>query len=252
MRIVITGAAGNIASQLVEELRSSHELSLIDRSPVPDRPSIIADLKKRPPLRNEAAALEWENAFKGADAVVHLAANLHATASWPEVLGDNIEATWNVLEAAAAHHVPRVVFASSNWAVKALELKLAPNCYRSDGPKIGSDIAPCPVNPYGLSKAFGEYAGRTLVDQSRLTSFVAVRIGYYNSAPKEEAVLANKELASLWVGAKDMRMLLRRCVEVSFDGFHVVYGVSAQRSAPYDLNHTEALLSWKPRQLLRK
>jgi uronate dehydrogenase len=244
MRIVITGAAGNIASQLVEELRSSHELSLIDRRPVPDRPSIIADLKKRSPIRSDAAELEWENAFKGAEAVVHLAANIQATASWPEVLDDNIAATWNVLEAAAAHRVSRVVFASSNWAVKALEHKLAPDCYLPNGPKIGSDAAPCPVNPYGLSKALGETAGRMFVDHGKLDSFVAVRIGAYLVVPDEE------EMQKLWLGADDMRSLLRRCVEADFDGFHVVYGVSAQSSAPYDLRYTESLLSWKPNQSL--
>ena len=244
MRIVITGAAGNIAGPLIEELQSSHELRLIDRRPVLQRPSIISDLRKRSPIGNESTGSEWRDAFKEADAVVHLAANICATASWPEVLGDNIEATWNVLEAAAAHRVSRVVFASSNWAVKALEYKLAPACYLTNGPKIGSDAAPCPVNPYGISKALGETAGRMFVDQGKLDSFVAVRIGAYLVVPDEE------ELQKLWLGADDMRSLLRRCVEADFDGFHVVYGVSAQSSAPYDLRYTESLLSWKPNQSL--
>lgn len=240
MRIVITGAAGKIASQLVEELQSSHELCLIDRFPVSHRESIIGDLKQAS-LMNSG----WANVFAGADAVFHLAANIQDIASWPEVLGDNIEATWNVLEAAATHHVPRVIFASSNWAVKALERKLAPECYRADGPKIGSDAVPCPINPYGLSKALGETAGRMFVDQGRLTSFVAVRIGYYTAQPEIDPKFSN-----IWIGAKDLRALLRRCVEASFDGFHVVYGVSAQTSAPYDLSHTERLLSWNPTQFL--
>lgn len=239
MRIVITGAAGKIASQLVEELQSLHDLCLIDRWPVSHRESIIGDLKQASPMDSG-----WANAFDGADAVFHLAANAQEDASWSEVLGDNVEATWNVLEAAATHHVPRVVFASSNWVVKALERELAPNCYRNDGPKIGSDIAPCPVNSYGLSKAFGETAGRMFVDQGRLSSFVAVRVGYYSSLP-----VIDSEFRNLWIGANDIRALLRKCVEETFDGFHVVYGVSAQTSAPYDLSYTESLLSWTPKQI---
>ena len=236
MHIVITGAAGTIGSQMVEELQPAHELRLIDIRPVAARPSILADLAK---------PSGWSNAFAGADAVVHLAANIQATATWPEVLGDNIEATWNVLEAVATHRVPRVVFASSNWVVKALERKLAPNCYLPNGPKIGSDADPCPVNPYGLSKAFGETAGRMFVDQGRLTSFVAVRIGYYDVIPAR-----GFEYSNLWIETDDMRKLLRRCVEASFAGFHVIYGVSAQPSAPYDLTHTKSLISWEPKQTM--
>ena len=81
MRIVITGAAGNIAGPLIEELQLSHELRLIDRRPVLERPSIIADLSKRSPIGNESAESEWQDAFEGADAVVHLAANIQHTTS---------------------------------------------------------------------------------------------------------------------------------------------------------------------------
>lgn len=85
---------------------------------------------------------------------------------------------------------------------------------------------------YGLSKARGETAGRMFIDQDKLQSFVAVRIGSYGLTPSEEDQLR------LWIGSEDIRGLLRRCVEADFAGFHVVYGVSAQSSAPYDLTHT--------------
>ena len=117
MRIVITGAAGKIGTQLVEELQSAHELRLIDVRPVCAHPATIADLSQ-PPFGPKTQP-GWGHVFERADAVLHLAANPRETASWSEVLEDNIEATWNVLEAAATHAVPRVVFASSNWAVKA-------------------------------------------------------------------------------------------------------------------------------------
>ena len=83
---------------------------------------------------------------------------------------------------------PRVVVASSNWAVKALEQELAPACYRPDRAKITSEDQPRPINEYGLSKAFGETAGRALVDREQLTSFVAVRIGAFGAdSPKSQA-----------------------------------------------------------------
>jgi nucleoside-diphosphate-sugar epimerase len=44
MRVIITGAAGEIGGQIVEELSDSHDLCLIDGRPVSGRMSMIADL----------------------------------------------------------------------------------------------------------------------------------------------------------------------------------------------------------------
>ena len=247
MRVVITGAAGRIGIQMVEELSEAYELCLIDRVRLPRRKSVVADLAQnhRGPLGRtwwRFGRASWIDSFGGADVVLHLAADVRNDAPWDSVYVDNIEATWNVLKAAAKHRVPRVVFASSNWAVKALERQLAPACYAQDGPKIGSDISPYPLRPYGLSKAFGELMGRMFVEQQELGSFIAVRIGSYHPQPPK-----NKDLR-LWIGPRDLRSLMRRCVEVEAQGFHIVYGVSAQPMAPYDLSYTTRLLSWTPEQ----
>ena len=121
---------------------------------------------------------------------------------------------------------------------------MAPACYSPCGRKIGSDVSARPITAYGISKAFGEISGRTYVDEKKLESFVAVRIGYFKPIPP-----TNEELRQRWIGAQDIRALFRRCVEAEFKGFHVVYGVSAQPAVPYDLSHTCRLLSWTPREL---
>jgi uronate dehydrogenase len=244
MRIVITGAAGNIGTAAVEELSRSHDLRLIDIRQVEGAGSLVADLSIVPSDTALGGGDRWSSAFENAQVVVHLSANPQSAAPWEKVLPDNIQATWNILETAANHGVPRVVFASSNWAVKALEQRLAPACYLPGGPKIGSAAAPCPLTAYGLSKAFGEITGRMFVDEQKLQSFIAVRIGNFNPAPSEDEVVRTR-----WIGVKDMRSLLRRCVEAEFSGFHVVYGVSAQPIAPYDLTHTRDLLGWQPEQI---
>src|SRR5438445_8014861 len=117
MRVTITGATGRIGRQLVEELSAAHELRLIDRAPVPGQRTIIADLSRGPapprwwwPLRRKS---RWEKAFEGAEVVLHLAANANPRSPWQRVLRDNVQATWNVLDAAARHGSRRVVFASS-------------------------------------------------------------------------------------------------------------------------------------------
>lgn len=239
MRVVITGAAGAIASVVVEELGSLHELGLLDIRPMAHANALVADLSQRPgyDLAN------WDSTFEGAQVVIHLAGNMQSLAPWEKILPDNIQATWHVFEAAAGHRVPRVVYASSNWAVKSLEQQLAPSCYQPDGPKIDSQAFACPVNAYGLSKAFGEMAGRMFVDEKKLDSFVAIRIGNFAPAPSDDPIVRTR-----WIGVQDMRSLIRRSVEAEFSGFHVVYGVSAQPAAPYDLSHTRALLGWQPKQ----
>jgi nucleoside-diphosphate-sugar epimerase len=246
MRIVITGAAGQIGRQMVEEFSEAHELRLIDRVRVPGKRSIVADLAQNHSfLRRTSWGFRrkpWISSFEGADVVIHLAADVRNHASWECVLRDNIQVTWNVIEAAVKHRVPRVVFASSNWAVKALERQLAPACYAPDGPKIGSDISPCPLRPYGISKALGELMGRMFAEQQELGSFIAVRIGSYHPQPP-----TNKDMR-LWIGPRDLCSLMRRCVEVEAQGFHIVYGVSAHPMTPYDLSYTTRLLSWKPEQ----
>ncbi len=249
MRVVITGAAGQIGRQLVEELSGSHEICLIDLRPVQGRDSILGDLSRslaagawRNWLKSKPA--RWRAALKGAQVVIHLAANIDPAAPWESVLPNNIQGTWNVIEAAAAHGVRRVVFASSNWAVKAHEQKLAPGCYRPDGPKIDSETPPFPLTAYGLSKSFGELAGRMFVEDGKLESFVAVRIGHYAQQPPKDAIVRAR-----WIGTEDIQSLFRRCVEAELKGFHVVYGVSAQTTAPYDLSHTSQTLSWSPQQV---
>lgn len=249
MRIILTGAAGHIGAEMIDELSESHELVLLDRHTIPGKDSLCVDFAcsgvisgwKR---RFSSASARWADVFEGADAVLHLGA-VHNRASWLQLIDSNISATWNVLRAAAHHQVPRFVFASSHWVIKVQESEMAPDCYASDGPKIRSDQEPRPATPYGASKAFGEILGRMFVDNGRIRSFVAVRIGSYHDVPP---IAAEQRL--IWIGTMDLRSLLRSALEGPLEGYHIVYGVSAQSISPFDLSSTRDLLSWSPRQTL--
>jgi NAD+ dependent glucose-6-phosphate dehydrogenase len=249
MRIVITGAAGRIGREIVDDLSRSHDLFLIDRDPVPGYKSIISDLsqyegKTKFNSSQEIVPKLWTDSFREAEVVIHLAEEPNTNASWERVFQNNIIATWNVFQVCAQHHVRRIIYASSNWVVKALELELAPACYEPDGPKIGSVADPRPVNPYGIGKAIGEMLGRILVDDNRISSFVALRIGWFTPNPPDNGDYRRRAL-----GSQDLRSLFRRCVEAEFDGFHIIYGVSAQKFSPYDISYTTRLLSWEPKQI---
>ena len=123
MRVIITGAAGAIGTQAVEELSDGHELCLIDSLPTPDRNSILADLSARPsPARwrrwwKAAGSPQWMERFRDSQVVLHMAVDQRPAFSEGELLFNNLQMTRNVMEAAVRHRVPRMVFASSNWAV---------------------------------------------------------------------------------------------------------------------------------------
>jgi uronate dehydrogenase len=242
MRIVITGAAGHIG-RLATAALASHDLVLLDRRRLRDPRSRAANLSRPPAqLSRLSGVRRWDRWFRGADAIVHLAAVIHpvgqGTGGWRLVRRHNIDATFHVLTAAAAHGVPKVVFASSTRAIRGA-LAEAHDARR----QIGSDAFPRPLTRYGLSKAFGELAGRMFVDEGQLRTFIALRIGY---APPPGHVPAEESTHDVWVGPQDLATLIRRTVEADLVGCHVVYGVSGVRACPYDLADTTRLLQWTP------
>ena len=174
---------------------------------------------------------------------MHLAAVPSPASPWRSVLRHNIEATWHVLESAAAHGVPRVVFASSTWVIRGGDDDPRANGHAQS---IGSEVPPRPLTRYGASKAFGEVAGRMFVDEGRLGTFIAVRIGY---CPPDGRFPTEDVARRRWVGPRDLGALIRRCVEADVRGSHVVYGVSAVADCPFDLAYTRRLLDWTPSEV---
>ena len=239
MRIVITGAAGHLGG-LASAALSAHDLILVDRRRIGDPRGIAVNLARAPTPWSRFRWRGWDRLFRGADVVMHLAGAPSPNGPWAQVRRHNIEATWHVLEAAAAHAVPKVVFASSSWAIRAEERERRAS---GDGRLIGSEVPPRPITAYGAAKAFGEIAGRMFVDEGRLRTFIAMRIGY---CPPDGRYPAGDVLAPLWIGREDAAQFLRRCVEAEVEGFHVVYGVSVVSDCPFDLGPTSRLLAWTP------
>ena len=84
---------------------------------------------------------------KGADVIIHLAANTGVGPSVENPRADcmaNVIGTFNYLEAARINNVPRFVFASSGAPAGEVE------------PPIHEELPPHPVSPYGASKLAGE------------------------------------------------------------------------------------------------
>src|SRR6266446_3221995 len=88
--VLVTGMSGLIGGALRSHLAARYELRALNRRPVEGLPCHQADV----------ADLEAiQPAFKGVDAVVHLAASVGMSAPFDEILRANVVGTYNVLEA---------------------------------------------------------------------------------------------------------------------------------------------------------
>lgn len=163
MNWLITGGCGFIGTNLIKRLlgEGGHRIRILDNLSVGTREdlAVIAEFTEPSPsflvegswsggkvqllvgdILNEQLTLQ---ATKGADVIVHLAANTGVGPSVEDPRQDcvtNVIGTLNMLEAARQSNVKRFVFASSGAPVGEV------------APPIHEELAPHPVSPYGASK----------------------------------------------------------------------------------------------------
>jgi UDP-glucuronate 4-epimerase len=157
MNILITGAAGFIGSHVGHKLLSEgHSIHVIDDLNDYYDPGIKREnLARLLPdacftegdIRNKAIV---ERAFApGIDLVIHLAARagVRPSISDPELyISTNINGTYNLLDAARRHGVPKFVFASSS-SVYGVNPKV---------PFAEDDLIQSTISPYAMTKLAGE------------------------------------------------------------------------------------------------
>lgn len=147
-KIVVTGAAGKLGQAAVSELLSyGHGVWGIDRV----RPEALRCRFLPVDLMQPAAVYD---VLQGADAVLHLAA-IPGPLSQPAsvTFTNNVQSTYNVVEAAAALGIPRVVSASSVFALGWSE---AAESYWPTSVPVDESHPLTPFEAYGLSKQVGE------------------------------------------------------------------------------------------------
>jgi uronate dehydrogenase len=227
MRVLITGAAGQIGRTLRAGLAGRYEhLSLLDIAP--QEPAgqgetcITADI-------GDLAAMT--HAMQGIDCVVHLAGMPIEPEEnvWEQVLSGNIVGSYHVFEAARIAGVKRMVYASSHHAI---------GFYRREV-TIAASVAPRPDSYYGASKVFSEALGRLYADKFGM-SVVCLRIGAFRPKPSDERHL------SVWLIPGDMVELARCCIDAPAFHYCTVYGISANTRAFWD-NREAAVLGYAPR-----
>ena len=227
--ILITGAAGNIGTKLRAHFaRLGWRLRLLDVTSGGDPAIQEADLS----VWDEA----WVRQFAGVDAVIHLAGRPAPNTGWADIQRYNFDLCQNVYEAAARQGAKRLVFASSNWTVAG---------HRFEDFPLTTDIAPKPVNAYGVSKLVGERLGRSYHDRWGL-SVVCLRIGYCQLG--ENLPGAHMKWGSwgqlMWLSDRDLCSGFERSVAAGGIGFAVLNLMSNNSGMRWDIETTQRVLGW--------
>jgi uronate dehydrogenase len=158
-----------------------------------------------------------------ADAVVHLAA-IGSETDFAAAVDSHIRLTHRVLEAAIAHHVPRVVYASSNHAVG----------FMPRTAMLPVDTRARPDTFYGFGKAACEALCSLYHDRHGL-SVACLRIGSFRDRPTTRRHLCT------WLSPGDTVRLVDACLRSSDLGFAIVYGISDNTRAWWDLGPARSL-----------
>ena len=160
--ILVTGAAGRLGTRVVRLLvERGDEVVGTDQHPAPE--GFPAPFHERD-LCDRAAT---EALVADADAVVHMGAIPGPSGGAGErIFDNNVTSTFNVLWAAQAHGLRRVVFSSSAFG---MGWSPDPAAFVPRYLPLDEEHPMMPFEPYGLSKQLGEEIGRMVVRSSSTT-----------------------------------------------------------------------------------
>jgi len=165
MRVVVTGGAGFIGSNLVDRLLAAgHRVVAIDNLSS-GRDQFLGTARRHASFRFEEADLltmgsDLRELMHGADATVHLAANADIRFGWQDPerdLWQNVVATHRVLEAVRQEHVPRLVYSSTGSVYG--EATIIPTPEDSPFPVQTSLYGASKLAAEGLIQAYAEGTG---------------------------------------------------------------------------------------------
>ena len=214
MRVLVTGAAGSIGRVVTVGLADrGHDVVGLDLVPPPDGTGIAwhtADCTDPDAVADVFAA-------ESLDGVVHLAGN-PGEASLPDSLESHVVTTAALLDAMVEHGVRRMVYASSNHAV-------------GQTPRVElltDDVRPRPDTFYGVAKVAAEALLSLYVDRHGIDA-VSCRIGSFLPEPTTVRAL------STWLSHDDCVRMVDAALTAPAPGFAVLYGISANARAWWDL-----------------
>jgi nucleoside-diphosphate-sugar epimerase len=267
--VLVTGATGYIASQLLPTLRERYDLRLLDvrgtdRHGEPVQGVQVVDLAS-------AADATVRPHFRGVDAVVHLAYFRPSSASLNPQTGfmtrdyagerTNVDMAQRVFQLAMEEGVQRVVMASSNHAADWYEHLLHVGKMDVVDPDL---TPPRSDNYYGWAKATYEHLGFMFATgaNGRAVENVQVRIGaprpiaaktFFPNGPGTDgdAVRYKRDLGA-YISPRDLTQLFVKSIETPDIAnehgipFQVFYGISGNARAFWSLVNARRVIGYAP------
>jgi hypothetical protein len=254
-RVLLTGAAGYIAGQLLPAFRERYDLRLIDtrhenRAGQPVDGVEIVDL-----LEGDPAVLA--PLFAGLDAVVHcgyIRAQDDTTQACYDAERRNIDLMQRIYQLALEQGVRRVVAASTNQAAKWYEQPY----FKGLRDRVSPEEYPKPDNLYGWAKAAYESLGFVYacgglgpaleIVHIRIVAPREIDAAPFESQPRYRYI---RELAG-YVSERDLQQLFCKAVETPDIAdehgvpFLIVYGVSNNARTFWSITNARKVLGYAP------
>jgi uronate dehydrogenase len=225
VRVLLTGAAGSIGRVLTLGLTDrGHEVVGLDRVAQPEG---VAGTWHTADCADPDAVADVFAAEGSLDAVVHMAGH-PGEASLPDSLTSHVVTTAALLDAMVEHGVTRIVYGGSNHAVGH-----TPRAGLADG-LLTTATRPRPDTFYGVAKVAAEGLLSLYADRHGLDA-VSCRIGSFLPEPQTVRNLAT------WLSPDDCVRMVDAALTTPAPGFAVLYGISANTRAWWDLEPGRAL-----------
>jgi uronate dehydrogenase len=214
--VLLAGSAGSIGRVVGPALTAhGHEVVGVD---LPGQPADIeADL-------TDPATAEDVVRRTQPDGIVHLA-GIPDERTLQESLLSHAVSTAALLDAMLRHDVHRIVYASSNHAVGRTP--------RGET-DLGADVKGRPDTFYGVGKVTAEALLQLYADRYGIDA-VSTRIGSFLPAPSSRRHL------STWLSPDDAVRMVEAALTCESPGYAVLYGISANTRAWWDLEPGRAL-----------
>ncbi len=256
-KVLVTGAAGYVAAQMLPTLRERYDCTLIDVATTDRNGQEVPGVQVQSVLVDDLDTLR--PLFTGCDAVIHLAFIRRTEDVREQFDGemDNVRMAYNVFRLSLEENVRRVVMASSNHAADFYEHLLRSR--EMDMLQATNDIRPLSDNYYGWAKESYEHLGFVFATGTlgRKLENVHIRIG----APRE---LDPTELAGdiqgypvrrnlgAYISPRDLTQLFVKSIETeNIENewgipWQVFYGISDNTRSFWGLENARRVIGYAP------
>jgi hypothetical protein len=251
-RILLTGATGYIAGQLLPMLRERYDLRLVDVRDTDREGNTVDDVEVLDLLTADQAQID--RLFDGVDTVVHCGYIRPRPDHVYEDERSNVDLMQRIYETALNTGVRRVVACSTNQAAKWYEQPY----YAGRRDRVTPEDYPRPDTFYGWAKAAYEtlgflYAcgslGRKLeVIQIRIVAPRDIDAADFEGKPVEQYI---RDITG-YISERDLQQLFRRSIDtpdIEDDygvPFHIFYGVSNNARTFWSITNAREVIGYQP------